>query len=382
MSTTDDLARYRALFPVCRKHVYLNNASVAPPSVRVRDAAIAWLDDAVDNAVVNERAWEERSEATRRAAGALVGAGPDAITFVRSTSHGLGMLAEGIAWEPGDEVCVATSIEYPSNVYPWQHLASRGVVVREIEPVRGGVTAERVRDVMSPRTRLVSVSSVQYATGHATDLEAIGALCAERNAFFAVDAIQSLGAFPLDVGRARIDFLTADSHKWLLGINGIGLAYVGPQLLPALRPVLVGWKSTVGAWNFDRASFDLRSDAAKLEEGSPSYVGLYALGAALDLLHEVGVPRIATRIRELVTQLADGLEALGCDVTPGPEDRAGIVTFVPPRGEARALFERMASASVRVSLRRGRIRVSPHFYNDASDVDAVIAHTREHLQSA
>ncbi|HSP81113.1 MAG TPA: aminotransferase class V-fold PLP-dependent enzyme, partial [Myxococcaceae bacterium] len=161
---TRPLESYRAEFPVVQEQLYLNHAGVAPTSLRVAAAVREWMDDLVQHGVRNERGWEARSENTRRLAARLIGAAPEELAFVRNTSHGLGLVAEGLDWKPGDEVVVAASLEYPANVYPWLHLRDRGVVVREVEPREGGVTPEAVAEVLTSRTRLVAVSSVQFAT--------------------------------------------------------------------------------------------------------------------------------------------------------------------------------------------------------------------------
>lgn len=374
------LERYRSEFPALERQIYLNHASVAPASTRVRNAVVEWIDDLVAHGVLHEQTWEARAEKARAATAALIGATPGEIAFVRNTSHGLGLIAEGLDWKDGDEVAVCTEVEYPSNVYPWRHLASRGVGVREIKPVRGGVLPDAVAAALTSRTRLVAVSSVQYASGHRTDLEAIGRLCRSRGVLLCVDGIQSAGAFPLDVKKAGIDFLSADSHKWLLGVNGSGFLYVSAGAAARVRPVLVGWHSTTGAWNFDKAHFELRPDAQRFEEGSPSYLSVWALGECVALLQEVGVDRIAARIGELLQALESGLVALGCDVTPSAAERAGILTFVPPApAGVAAVAAHLGANRVSVTVRRGRIRVSPHFYTTDAEIAEVVRLVREAL---
>jgi selenocysteine lyase/cysteine desulfurase len=373
------LDSYRAEFPVLEEQLYFNHAGVAPTSLRVAAAAREWMDDLVHHGVRNERSWEARSEHARGLAARILGASPEEIAFVRNTSHGLGLVAEGLDWKPGDEVAVATSLEYPSNVYPWLHLRDRGVSVREVEPRDGGVTPEAVAAVLTPRTRLVAVSSVQFSTGHRTDLEALGELCERAGVLLCVDGIQSVGCLPTDVKRCRVHFLSADSHKWMLGVSGIGVLYVDRRVLPRLRPVLVGWRSTTDAFNFNRTHFELRPEAAKLEEGSHNYLGNYALGAALGLLLEVGLPTIEARIRELLAQLDAELRALGCDTGPAPANRAGILTFLPPSGDPKALATFLSERKVNLSLRRGRLRISPHFYNRPEEMERLAALVREFL---
>ncbi|MDP7032854.1 MAG: aminotransferase class V-fold PLP-dependent enzyme [Planctomycetota bacterium] len=362
----------RDLFPACREGVYLNHGGVAPTSTRVRDAVNTWMEDLVLHGIAGEDDWEMRTDEIRARVAELIGAQASEIAFVRNTSHGLGLVAEGLEWSEGDEVAICVEEEYPSNIYPWQHLAGRGVEVRPIPATGRGVSVSAVSEQITPRTRLVAVSSVQYTSGSVTDLVELGRLCRERNVLLCVDGIQSVGAFPLDVEEAGIDFLSADSHKWMLGLPGVGFLYVSHRVVDRVRPVLVGWKSTTDCWNFDRALYDLRSDASKFEEGSPCYPAIYGLGAAIDLLLEIGVERIAERITGLLDRLAIGLKTLGCEISPDPGNRAGILTFTPRRGESQALLEHLESHQIQVSLRRNRIRVSPHVYNTEDEIDRVL----------
>jgi cysteine desulfurase/selenocysteine lyase len=367
----DTLASFRGLFPITRSCHYLNHAAVSPTSTRVRDAVQDWVGDLVHHGMANISDWVRRERETRAVAARILGASPDEVTFVRSTSHGLSVFAEGLAWQPGDEVAVCTELEYPANVYPWMHLGSRGVVVRSIVATDGGVTREAVAQAIGPRTRVVSVSSVEFATGVANALEAIGALCRERGVLFCVDGIQSVGAFPIDVAKANIDFLAADSHKWQLGLPGIGIAYVRREVLPAIRPSVVGWKSVKNPLDFDHLRFELREDAAKLEEGTQSFATILGMGAALDLLDEVGIDRIAAHIAAWLAEAESFLAAAGLDPGPRRGARRGILTFNPPSGSAEDFANRASKAGVVLSPRRGRVRVSPHFYNGDVELSAL-----------
>jgi selenocysteine lyase/cysteine desulfurase len=365
------LADYRELFPITRSCHYLNHAAVSPTSTRVRDVVNAWMDDLTAHGMANVVDWVRREREVRASAARILGASPDEIAFVRSTSHGLGTFAEGIAWRPGDEVAVCTELEYPANVYPWMHLADRGVVLRPIAAHEGGVTVDAVAKAVGPRTRLVTVSTVEFATGVATDLAAIGDFCHSRGILFCVDGIQSVGAFPIDVAKAKIDMLAADSHKWQLGLPGIGIAYVRREVLPSLRPAVVGWKSIKTPLDFDHLSFVLRDDAAKLEEGTQCFATILGLGAALTLLEEVGIGRIAAHITDWLAEAHKQLAAAGLEPGPDPARRKGILTFNPPSGTADEFAARAQQAGVMLSSRRGRVRISPHFYSTETELRAL-----------
>jgi selenocysteine lyase/cysteine desulfurase len=373
MSDATDFSKYRKEFPICETLVYLNHAGVAPASVRVRNAVTEWFDRYITRAVLDEERWEETAEACRARFARLVGASADEIAFVRNTSNGLALVAEGLDWKPGDRVAVATELEYPSNVYVWQHLADHGVEVDTVAAPQGAVTPEAIEDAIKPQTRLIAVSSAQYATGSVTDLEAIGSLCRERNILFCVDGIQTVGALDIDVKKLGIHFLPADSHKWLLGMPGIGALYVSKDVMDRVRPVLVGWKSTTDGWNFDRAYFELLSDARKFEEGSQPYALIAGFHAALEILEEAGVPAIGRRIHGLIEHLAERLTALGAEVFPPPEMRHHILTFTHPKLDGEKVLEKLSGENFVFSLRRGRLRVSPHFYNTEEEMDRFAA---------
>ena len=364
--------KYRSAFPACERHAYLNCAAVAPGSTYVRAAINDWLDDHVLNGSSASDGWWERAHEARARTAELIGASPDELAFVKSTSHGLAMVAEGLDWRPGDEVAVASALEYPSNVYAWKHLANRGVRVCEIEVVDGAVTPESVESAISRSTRLVAVSSVQFASGHRTDVDAIGRLCRDRDALLVVDAIQQAGAFPMDVKASGIHAMAACSYKWMLGLLGIGFLYVDRDLLPQLRPVLVGWHSVEDAMAFDGTRFDLRADASKLEEAAPTFPMVYGLGAAVEMLLEAGVANTAAHITSLLDRAAGELEAIGCELSPTPEHRAGILMIKHPTADVDALAAACTERGIAVSVRRGCLRISAHVYNNEDDIDALV----------
>jgi selenocysteine lyase/cysteine desulfurase len=363
----------RAEFPVTRRWAYFDHAAVAPLSGRAHATLGEWTADMAENGVVHEGSWLKRVEEARRRAATLVNADPLDIAFIKNTSEGIGFVAEGYPWQAGDNVVTAAD-EYPSNLYPWMNLAHRGVEVRPVASRDGRIHIDDLRAVIDGRTRIVTLSFVEFATGFRNDLEAIGSLCRERKVLFFVDAIQGLGVFPLDVRKTPVDFLSADGHKWLVGPEGAGLFWIRRELVDLLHPVGVGWNSVVGAWDFSKIDFHLKPHAGRWESGTLNTGGVAALGASIGLLLEIGVPAIRDRVRELTDSLCEQAQARGLRIFSSrrEEEWSGIVSLEMP-GDLAALVKRARSAGLVLSQRAGRLRLSPHFYNSRDDIDRLIA---------
>jgi selenocysteine lyase/cysteine desulfurase len=366
-----DWTGLRAEFPVTQRWAFLDHAAVAPLSGRARSALLTWADDLAANGVVGESRRLRQVEDVRRLAGRLLNADPHDVAFVKNTSEGIGFVAEGLPWQPGDNVVTAAE-EYPANLYPWMNLAVRGVELRRV-PSRGSrVEIDDIRAAVDARTRLVSLSFVEFASGFRNDLDAVGALCRERGLLFFVDAIQGLGVLPLDVQKTPIDFLAADGHKWLLGPEGAGLFYIRRELVERLHTVSVGWNSVVDAWDSARIDFRLKPHAERWENGTLNVGGILALGASLGLLLEIGVEKLAERVLYLTEHLCEGARRRGLPVFSSRRDadRSGIVSLA--LADPGALVRRCRDAGVVVSARVGRLRVSPHAYNSTDDLDRLL----------
>jgi selenocysteine lyase/cysteine desulfurase len=367
-----DWASLRSEFPVTARWAYFDHAAVAPLTARGRDALTAWAADTAEHGVTRVGHWQRRVEDVRRLAGRLLGADPADVAFVKNTSEGVGFVAEGLPWRPGDNV-VTCADEYPSNLYPWLNLAGRGVEVRRVPSRDGRVLVDDLRAAMDEHTRLVTLSWVEYASGFRNDLDAVGGLCRERGVLFFVDAIQGLGVFPLDVGRTPVDFLAADGHKWLLGPEGAGLFYVRRELVDQLHPVAVGWNSVTDPLDFDRVELRLKPNAGRWESGTLNVGGILALGASLGLLLELGVDVVETRVLELTNHLCARAERAGLRVYSSrrPGEASGIVSLVTP-GDPAAAVRHCRAGGVVVNHRAGRLRVSPHCYNTSDELDRLL----------
>jgi cysteine desulfurase/selenocysteine lyase len=368
-----DWTALRSEFPVTRRWAFFDHAAVAPISGRAQQALGDWAADMAENGDVHEPQWAQRVEAVRNLAGQLVHADPLDIAFVKNTSEGIGIVAEGFQWKPGDNIITAAE-EYPSNIYPWMNLAGRGVEVRTLASRGRRLWVDDLRAFIDERTRIVSLSFVEFASGFRNDLDAVGSLCRERGIYFFVDAIQGLGVLPLDVGRTPVDFLAADGHKWLLGPEGAGIFYIRRELVDLLHPVGVGWNSVVGWRDFSHIDFRLKPHAGRWESGSLNVAGITALGASLQLILDVGISAIAERVVELTDYLCAGAERAGFEIYSSrrPEDKSAIVSLIVPNADPRTLVRRCRQHGVVINQRAGRIRVSPHAYNSFDEIDRLL----------
>ncbi|MCC6764823.1 MAG: aminotransferase class V-fold PLP-dependent enzyme [Deltaproteobacteria bacterium] len=367
-SATTGGALGREQFPVIGACVYFDHAGVAPVSRRVADAVATFVADARDFARLHYPAWEARAEAVRAGAARLIGASPEEVAFVASTSDGLSSIATALDWRAGDSV-VAVDGEFPANVYPWWALRRLGVETRLAPTVDGRLTVEAVAALVDGTTRIVSVSAVDFATGHRRPLAAIAELCRRRGVLFCVDAIQALGAVRIDVERDGIDALSADGHKWLCAPEGCGLLYVSRRWLDRLVPQRIGWKSVVDASRYLPYHFELKADAQKFECGSSNFLAIHALGAAIDLMLELGVDAIERRVLAVTTTLRAALVGRGFRlVSPdGAHECAGITT-IGVGDTPEAVVRKLRAAGVLASPRGGGVRFSPHVYCDDDDI--------------
>jgi selenocysteine lyase/cysteine desulfurase len=365
----------RREFPICARKIYCAHAADAPLPRRVADAMRASIDRASSDARQYDLELEHIAE-TRKAVARLTGADLEEISFTGPTSSGINAIANGLDWNDGDEV-VCYLDDYPANVYPWLALERLSVKAVLLETARiGEITPEIVEQALTKRTKLVALASANFCSGYRIDLEAIGTLCAERGVLFSVDAIQTLGAFPLALD--RIDFLSAGAQKWMLGPSGAGILYVKKSRRDLLRPV------TIGGWNVQSRNFIAQREieyapgGQKFEPGAYSHAALAGMGAAVELLLEVGPAQVSERILALTEALAGEIAPAGFEFLSAkePKNRAGILTFRHPKIPTDRLFEALSKKEIVVSLRfdrgdRSWLRVSPHFYNTFDEMEKI-----------
>jgi selenocysteine lyase/cysteine desulfurase len=315
----------------------------------------------------------------RATAARMIGAHPDEIALVGNTTAGISLVAEGFDWQPGDNV-VTLADEFPSNVYPWMNLESRGVETRRVPTdVSGRLDLERLAEACDARTRIITVSWIGFATGYRHDVARIAEMAHQRGALFFLDAIQGLGAFPIDVNALGVDFLSADGHKWLLGPEGAGIAYIRREHLSRLRPIGPGWHSVVPGQDYTHIELNFRKAAARYEGGSQNNAGFLAFGASLDLLSELGAENLAAAVLDITDQACERLAKIGAKIISDRrldhrhgEQRSGIVAFDLPGKNPLAVKKHAMQQDVVFGCRAGRLRISPHAYNNGEDLDRLI----------
>ena len=366
-----DIEAIRCEFPVTNTWIYMNHAAVAPISKRVQKMMHQQLRDVLSNGIVHSDRWETTCARTRRAAAKLLGARASEIAFVKNTTEGILIVANGLRWRHGQNVVIADR-EFPANVYPWLNLKSQGVETRFAPEVDGRIPIEGIFECVDDQTRVISVSSVEFASGFRHDLNALGAFCKERDIFFFVDAIQSLGALRLNVIELGIDFLSADAHKWLLGPEGAGIFYCSKQAMRHLHVSNLGWAANAS----DYLTYDPtpRADAQRFESGTLNTVGIYGLKACFELIEEIGIDVIEARILMLTDQLASGLKEKGYDVVSSRKsnEKSGIVAFRHRNYDSIFLFERLKAHQIVGAVRGDCCRLSPHVYNTETEIDLVL----------
>ncbi|MDQ6780813.1 MAG: aminotransferase class V-fold PLP-dependent enzyme [Candidatus Eremiobacteraeota bacterium] len=363
----------RDQFPIARDWAYCNHAAVGPLPRRTREAVIRVLDAQMCDGSAGIAGLEPDVEAARAQTAATLNAEADEIAFLRSTSDGALLVAHGLRWREGDDLILSDN-EFGANAYPWLGLREQGVRIRLVRTPAQRMTVERLEELVTPRTRLVSVSYVTSLDGYRHDLSAIGRWCRERGVLFAVDAMQGFGHLPLDVRGWHIDFCYFGTAKWLLTPLGLSVVYVNRKHTDALRAVFASWRSVKDPNRYLDYSQPLASGARRFEGATINYPALMGFSQSLRLLDDAGFAAIEQHVLGLCDRLIQGAIARGIPVLSSrvPGTRSGIVQLGLGRHDVTVLNEEALRHRVGITIRDSGIRVSPHGYNDAADIDAVL----------
>jgi cysteine desulfurase / selenocysteine lyase len=365
----------RETFALAPGLVYVNHAATGVLPVATRDALHAMIDDHAARGVLGTAPREMAMPAYRRRIAALIGGRGEEIAVLRNTGDGATVIAQGLDLRAGDEVITGAN-EFGANAYPWLALRERGVTVTLIAAPHERMTPDVLRRYVSPRTKAVAVSWVTFDDGYRHDLAALAEVAHAHGALFAVDAIQGLGAFPLDVHATGVDAVYAGGAKWLMALQGVSFLWLRANLLDRIALRMPGWRSVADMWNFLDYAQPPAPDASRYEGGTPNFLGALSMATSIDVLKGAGIDRIAAHVLALTDRLVDGLQARGYTVVSDRSRdgvKSGIVQFRRDDVDPVALGKRLNEANICTTFRPSGIRVAPHGHNTPDDIDAILA---------
>ncbi len=374
-----NIDKIRSQFPVLRNILFLNHAGTSPISSYVADKMAQNILDVCEFGSVHYSQWMESCKNTRKAFAQLIHVPTVDVAIMKNTTEAVNVLANGFPWVPGENV-VITNAEYPANVYPWLNQASRGIEIRMVKERNGKIELNDIVSQVNDRTRIISVSFVEFASGYRNNLKAIGEFCKQKDIIFMVDAIQGLGVLEFNAEEFHVDAVTAGMHKWLLGPCGVGLFYCKKELLDKLKLWYVGADSVIDAENYLDYNLTLLPDARRLEYAMLNFTGIAGASAAFEFLFENGITEIQTRIKTLTDFLITELEKKGY-VTHSPRGEnewSGIVCCYSQKYPSKDLYKLLKDNKIYTSVRTDRLRISPHYYNMEEDLLKVVSALPEH----
>lgn len=365
----------RALFPVTARAIYLNHAAVSAPPIPTIDAIHSQLADVSKYGSVNFRQWLTVKEHSRALLAEMIGAHPEQIAFMRNTSDGLSTVANGLDWQPGDNL-VTFAREFPSNLYPWLRIRDTlGIEVRLCEERDGRIEIEELVRLIDNRTRIVAISQVQYASGFRSDLERIGRAARAHDALMVVDVIQALGVIPIDVEAELIDVAAAACHKWLLTPEGLGLLYLSARARERIQPTLVGWTSVPNPEDYGNYQQGWNRGTLAWETGTAPVSLIHGLHASLKLLQNVGISRIQAHLEQLTDYLCEQLRQRNYRVISSRRagEKSQIVSIQHAAGLTSIdLYAHLKKRNIVTAPRGDRLRISPHVYNTQTEIDELL----------
>ena len=354
--------------------VYLDHAACSPLPRATAAAMTDYVTDFAERGSARWPRWRSRVEDARSRLAAMLDCDAASLAMVRNTTEGITIVAEGIDWQPGDNVVVPAD-EFPSNLFPWRNLESRGVECRVVKAANGRsvrLDPTPLRDACDARTRVIACSWVGYKLGDRADIAALREIANDAGAELFIDAIQGLGMHPIDL--SLVDYLAADGHKWLLGPEGAGTLYIAPHRLASLRPIGVGWNSVAEAASFDGSATHLRDDAARYEGGTYPAVTMVGLAASLDVLSGATPADREARLHDLTDHLRDAVEQRGGRIV-SPNERAhrtAITAVDVGDRDPAAMRSRGLKAGIVTSVRGGLLRLAPHAYQTPDDLGLAV----------
>jgi cysteine desulfurase/selenocysteine lyase len=357
-----DWLQPRSEFPALAHWTHLNTATFGQTPKRAVEAMVRHMTRRDEFACMDFLAWFDDIDQIRAACARLVNCDASDIAFVQNSSAGMALLMHGLNWQSGDEV-ITLEDEFPNQLYAAAGLDRYGVRLRT-------APWPRFYESVNGRTRLVALSTVNYATGFRPPLEEVSEFLASRGVLFYVDGTQSVGALDFDIALVRPTMLCVNAYKWLMTPNGVGFLYVAPEMRKRLPPTVIGWRSDRGWRDVEhlRGAPRFAESAERYEGGMPPFPSIYAMGAVIDMLLELGLRNVEARVLELAGKTRAMLRELGAQVNA---DNSQIVTAVVPGCDSGKVAAALKEKRIVTSARQGRLRISPHLYNIEDDIDVL-----------
>lgn len=366
----------RALFPALQKYTYLNSAAVSPIPTTAIEAVHSQLLDVASNGSINYLDWVATKNRARDLVAAMLNVRPEQVAFTRNTSDGFATIAAGLPWKKGDNI-VSFEREFPANFYAWRRIRDElGVELRLCPERDGRIDMQEFIGLIDTNTRIVAISSVQFASGFRADLERIGEAARKVDALFCVDIIQGFGAMPYDLPAQLVDAASGASHKWLCAPEGCGVLYLSDRARERVHPTLIGWISVEVPWDFEDRDQPFKPNALAWESGTGCSSLFYGLEQSLKLLNETGIDRIERHLEELSDLLCDSLAGGNYEIVSSRNraEKSQIVCIKHLGGmTSNEIAEQLQNANIIISPRTDRLRIAPHFYNNEEDIMRLIA---------
>lgn len=352
--------------------VYFNHAAIGPLSIKVKEKLQHYLEERSSGSIENFGMLLEASSNAKKRLAMLLNAKKNRLAWAENVSAGINILAQGLQWKSGDRVII-NDVEFPSNVYPFLNLKKYGVEVDIVQSHNGKADVEDYEKLITPQTKLISISAVQFLSGYRADLKALGELCKSKRIIFCVDAIQTTGVVKIDVEEYNIDFLTGGSHKWLMSLQGLGYIFITPELMDKIQQKYLGWLSVKNEWNLLDYDTTLKDTASRYHLGTNSVIGIFALAQSLELFEEFGIENIEKNNVSNTKYFIEKLSENGFEPVLKDESEnhlAGITTIKLDKAEE--VHKALAESKIDCAIREGKIRFSPHFYNTKDEIDFVV----------
>lgn len=375
-----NISEIRKSFPHIKQgKIYFNHAAIGPLSISVTNKLEEFIRQRSEGSIDVYDIFLEAQKSAKEKLGKILNVEPARVSLAENVSSALSIVAQGLKWKAGDRI-ILNDMEFPSNVYPFLNLKKEGVEVDFVKSTDGKILFDDIEKFVTARTKLISISLVQFVSGFRADIEMIGELCKQKGIIFCIDGIQGIGAINTDIKKYNADFIAGGSQKWLMGLQGASFFYISKSLQDKITPKIVGWTSVAKPWELLNYDLTFREGADRFQNGTMNAIGVYAMNETLNLFESVGMENIEEHVLSNSEYFINELINIGVKpILAGAERKnlSGIVTFSHQKAEL--VFDELKQRNIVCAMREGKIRLSPHFYNTKEEIEFVVSELRQIL---